>query len=234
MIVLITGAGRGLGRHLAEKAAAAGHTVLAGVRRPEAQAEALRALERGGSGRIHPLALDVADEASVAAAAREVRERFGRVDAVVNNAGVLLARDRTIEQLDFGDVERTMQVNLYGPMRVAKHFVPLLREAAEKPAFLNISSEAGSYAGAYGGDYPYALSKAALNYFSAQLRAYLKDRDVAVYAVHPGWIRTDMGGAAAPGDPAETAEGLLALIERRVVPQTEQVFVDFRGKPMPL
>lgn len=124
----------------------------------------------------------------------------------------------------------TMDINLYGPIRVVKHFLPLLTEP--ECSIINISSEAGSITNAYPNDYPYGISKAALNMFTQQLHVYVKERGIQVLSVHPGWMQTDMGGAEAPTNPNQSAEGILDLIEKRTTPEGHFMFVDYTGKDM--
>ncbi|MBD2867665.1 SDR family oxidoreductase [Paenibacillus arenilitoris] len=233
MRILITGANRGLGLALAAEACARGHQVLAGVRGPGSSAEGLQELTRTFPEQVTILPLDVSDENSVRYACEQASARVGGIDAVINSAAILLGRDQKLEQLDFEQVEQSFQTNLFGPMIVMKHFLPLLR-GGENQAVINISSEAGSLAGAYGGDYSYALSKAALNMFSAQLRRELAPQGILVHALHPGWIRTDMGGEKAPGDAAVSAEGILNLIERKTEAKNQALFIDHNGNPMSL
>jgi NAD(P)-dependent dehydrogenase (short-subunit alcohol dehydrogenase family) len=99
---------------------------------------------------------------------------------------------------------------------------------------INVSSEAGSIALAYGGDYPYGISKTALNMFSKQLNDELRPRGIRVLAVHPGWIRTDMGGSEAPLEASDSANGILDLLERKTVVKEELFFVDYTGRSMPI
>ncbi|MBD0383651.1 SDR family oxidoreductase [Paenibacillus sedimenti] len=232
MNVLITGANRGLGYALAELGAERGFAIYAGVRRLE-RAQQLQDLNKRYAGRVQPVALDVTQESSIAAAANALRSQGVMLDAVVNNAAVLLGRSVQIEELELADLIDSFTANLFGPMMVIKHFLPLVAKGPQA-TLVNISSEAGSMAGAYGGDYPYALSKASLNYFSLQLKQYVKDAGVHVYAVHPGWIQTDMGGSAAPGDPNVSAKGILDVIERKIMIGHEAVFIDHNGQPMAL
>jgi len=122
-------------------------------------------------------------------------------------------------------------VNLYGPMRVVKHFLPLLFKGANQ-TIINISSDAGSMTNAYGGDYPYAISKAALNIFTKQIKSYVQNRNINVYAVHPGWIKTDMGGERAPGSPEETANNLMDIIEKKKIIEDSLFFIKHDGESM--
>jgi NAD(P)-dependent dehydrogenase (short-subunit alcohol dehydrogenase family) len=231
MRILITGANRGLGLALSQVGAERGHHILAGVRGLEKSKEILTQSEINKS--ITLLPLDVINEESVSLAARSVKENFGTIDAIINNAGILLERDKQIEDLDIDQVKVSFDVNLFGPMRVVKHFLPLLL-MGDKSSIINISSEAGSITNAYDGDYAYAASKTALNMFSQQLSQYVKGNNVNVYSIHPGWIKTDMGGDRAPGDPIDTANGIFDIIERKQVIESKNVFISYNGQPMPL
>lgn len=232
MNILITGAGKGLGLATVCEALRYGHHVIAGVRSLEQGNEELQRMRQKYPNQLDVIHLDVNDEGVIIHAKNLVEQQFGVVDALVNNAGILVARDRKLEELDMAEVERSMMTNLYGPMKMVKHFLPLLRKSAE-PSIINISSEAGCFTGAYGGDYPYALSKSALSFFSAQLHKELTPQGFVVYNVHPGWIRTPMGGEQAPGDPKDTALGLIHLAERKVVPEQESWMITYKGEPMP-
>lgn len=193
MRLIVTGAGRGLGLEIVGEALRRGHEVAAGIRSLETNVDALEALREGAPGKLTLLELDVDEEDSVAKAKEAMAARWGAVDALINNAAILLAREQPIERLEFAAVENTFRTNLYGPMKMVKHFLPLLK-AGYRPMILNVSSEAGCLTGAYGGDYPYALSKAALNYFTAQLRKELIPQGFEVYAL--GWMRTTCSRAS--------------------------------------
>ena len=232
MKLLITGANRGLGLALITEALKRDHKIIAGVRELEHASDPLKQLHALFSNRLMLVPIDVTDEKTCRLAAEKVKEVFGNIEGIINNAGILTERDKTIEELDIDKVQDTFDVNLYGPMRVIKHFLPLLVRGSQS-ALINISSEAGSFNNAYGGDYPYALSKHALNMFTEQLRKYLKEQEVAVYAIHPGWIKTDMGGEQAPGTPQETARSILDIIEGKKTVTTASSFIDFKGNPMP-
>jgi len=233
--IVITGANRGLGYALASVACARGHIVIAGVRSPEARSESLLQLAERYPSQVIAIRLDVADEQSVSEAAAIIRadHRLGAVDAIINSAGILLGREQKLEELDFAQMEQSIRTNLYGPMIVMKYMLPLLYEG-EQQCVINVSSEAGSFKSAYGGDYSYAISKSALNMFTAQLKVMLTRQNIAVYAVHPGWIKTDMGGDQAPGDALESAEGILDLVEKKQLPAKDAWFVDHLGNGMPL
>lgn len=231
MRILITGANRGLGLALSQVGAESGHQILAGVRDLQKSEESLTQSEIYKS--ISLLKLDVTDEDSVSSAANTVKEKFGTIDAIINNAGVLLERDKQIEDLDLDKVKVTFDVNFFGPIRVVKHFFPLLM-MGDRSSIINISSEAGSMTNAYGGDYAYASSKTALNMFTQQLNHYVKSNNINVYSIHPGWIMTDMGGERAPGNPIDSAKGILDIIERKREIDSKNVFITYEGNSMPL
>ncbi|MEC0226445.1 SDR family oxidoreductase [Paenibacillus alba] len=232
MNIVITGANRGLGYELTLAAAQRGHKIIAGIRSPQ-EAGKMGELVSRFPGQIEAVQLDVCDEESIARLAETLQAERKQVDAVINNAGILLGRGVAIEELPIEDVIRSFEVNLFGPMMVIKHLLPLM-EGGDSRSVLNISSEAGSISNAYGGDFPYAISKTAINMFSKQLKRYVKDRGIRVYAIHPGWIKTDMGGDRAPGDPAESANGIIDILEMKKEVDSESFFVNYKGEPMPI
>jgi NAD(P)-dependent dehydrogenase (short-subunit alcohol dehydrogenase family) len=233
MILLITGTNRGLGLALTTEAINRGHTVFAGVRNPEQPMERLNQLRSDFPNQVILLPLDVVDEATCQEASKRLELENITLDVIINNAAILNERSKKIEELDIEKVEQSFQINLFGPMRVIKSFLPILAKGPNA-SIINISSEAGSFQNAYGGDYPYALSKSALNLFSKQLQKYLADYQVSVYAVHPGWIKTDMGGEKAPGTPEESARGILDIIENKQKITGTSSFINTKGETMPL
>ncbi len=228
--VVITGADRGLGLCLVKDFLAAGSAVVAGKRSGDRNLRALG--ERGG--KLTIVQMDIAEPASIRAAAEWVASRVGAVDLLVNNAAVfpslkgvpLQARD-----LADGQLERTMQVNAFGPLRVTQRFLPLLEKGAGK-TILDVSSEAGSIADAWRTcELEYCMSKAALNMQTRILANALGPRGYRVVAVHPGWMRTDMGGAEADIDPQEASRGILRLAADPTA-APNGAFVDYTGKPL--
>lgn len=153
---------------------------------------------------VIPLALDVTSDASVAAAAETIGRTASRLDALINNAGVLYDPTATAETVTPEIVRATMETNLLGPLRVTHACLPWLRRSAS-PRVINVSSEAGQLAGGLASWAPaYSMSKTALNMLTQQLAAALPG--IAVNSVCPGWCRTAMGGDAAPRTPEQGAE----------------------------
>lgn len=232
MRILITGAARGLGLHLARTAAQCGHTVFAGAHNLDGAME-LVSLAEQFPGKITPLALDVTDDTQVVNATGIVKHTAGALDVLINNAAIMVGREDTIETLQLEQVRSSMEVNLLGPMRLVQSFLPLI-QAGINQAIINISSEAGTIINAFPSNYPYALSKTALNMFSERLREHLREKRIRVFAIHPGWMRTNMGGDGAPGDPAQIAKGILDIAENKTVIYSKIAFIDATGRPMPL
>lgn len=230
--ILITGANRGLGLMIARQAVERGHQVMAGVRKTLSAGDPLFDLSQENEN-VKIVQLEVVDDESVRQAADFIEKEWGSVDVIVNNAAILRARDQSLEQLDFEMLEESFQVNLYGVIRVMKFFLPLLYKGdPDQRTVLNISSEAGSLTNAYGGDYPYALTKAALNMFSEQLHQLLSKENIPVYSIHPGWMRTDMGGPNAHLDPNDSAKKILDILEGRPDVEGPFRFIDYTGRPM--
>lgn len=232
MNVLITGANRGLGYELAAESIRRGHHVIALVRDEAARDQLQAALHvQGLNARQVTIKLaDVRNEEAIELAAQQLAAAGIKLGCIINSAAVLVGRQTAIEALDMEDMQLSFDVNLFGPIRVIKHMVGLL--SGEESSILNISSEAGSIHNAYAGDYPYSLSKCSLNLLSEQLKRLLADQDICVWSIHPGWMRTDMGGSAAPLSPQQSAAGIIDIMERKVAIDTNFSFIDYRGEAM--
>lgn len=220
--VLITGANRGLGLEYARQFKAKGYAVIGTARNPGEAAE-LAALD------VQVEALDVTDAASVAALAK--RLDGVPIDVLINNAGIGDRDDTSILATDFAMFERTLAVNTLGPLRVTQALLPNLRAGGRKH-IVNMSSRLGSIT-LNNGNYPaYRASKAALNQVNRNLSIELGKQGFVVVVVHPGWVRTEMGGAEAPLLPEESVRGLVKLIERLSASDNGR-FYDYLGEELP-
>jgi len=211
-VSLVTGANRGIGREVCRQLAADhGHDVFLTARdrdNAETAAEALRSDGGLGEGRLTPLQLDVTDTGSVAAAAEAVREQRGRLDALVNNAGIDYDTDQRVVTADLSRVRSALDTNTLGPWRGVQALLPLLRESSNA-RIVNVSSGSGAW-GSLGSSTPgYSLSKAALNALTVMMAAALKDDGILVNAVGPGWVRTRMGGQDANRSVEEGARSVV-------------------------
>ncbi|MFF7476013.1 SDR family NAD(P)-dependent oxidoreductase [Streptomyces sp. NPDC008092] len=208
-ITFITGANKGLGRETARRLAGLGHTVLVGARDPERGAAAADAL---GARFVR---IDVTDDASVAAAAADVAAHEGRIDVLINNAGVAGPHGDPGE-LTAADALAVFDVNLFGVIRTTTAFLPLLRRSAD-PVVVNVSSGLGS--GAVTHDPAriestvvaplYNSSKAALVMLSTQYAKAFKD--IRVDVVDPGYTATDLNAHSGPQTVTEGTDAIVRL-----------------------
>jgi NAD(P)-dependent dehydrogenase (short-subunit alcohol dehydrogenase family) len=193
-IALVTGANRGLGREVALQLARDHRLqVLVGSRDLERGETAAKAIGWGAEA----VQLDVADDASVARALNDIELRFGKLDVLVNNAGVDYDTDQRPSSADLDRVRRAFDTNLFGAWAVAIAAIPLLRRASS-PRIVNVSSGAGALSGMGSGTPGYGVSKAALNALTVKLADELQRDGILVNAVCPGWVATDMGGGGRP------------------------------------
>jgi NAD(P)-dependent dehydrogenase (short-subunit alcohol dehydrogenase family) len=228
---LVTGANRGLGLEFVRQLLARGDRVVAACRHP-GKATELNALAGEYPGRLHVLPLDVADPKTHARLASELpllSEDAASLDLLVNNAGVLHSGER------FGRVTAdilldSFRTNAMGPFLLAQALAPLLADGAR---IANISSELGSIADAGRFGTPsYCISKAAQNMATAQLASALRERGIAVAALHPGWVQTEMGGKDATLPATDAVRGLLAVIDALTI-EGSGGFLDWRGQSLP-
>ncbi|MBV9849935.1 MAG: SDR family oxidoreductase [Armatimonadetes bacterium] len=196
-IALITGANKGIGKEIARQLGTQGLTVLIGARDAGRGAEAADELMREGID-ARAVLLDVTDQASIAAAADRIKGELGRLDVLVNNAGIALDRVPP-SQLDLDTLRRTYDTNVFGVFAVTKAMLPLLRKS-DAGRIVNMSSGLGSltqnsdpdwgFAGAK--PLAYNSSKAALNMITVIFAAELKDTPIKVNAADPGFTATDL------------------------------------------
>jgi NAD(P)-dependent dehydrogenase (short-subunit alcohol dehydrogenase family) len=209
--ILITGGNRGIGAALVKAYRAAGDDVIVAAR-------------SGGD-----VALDVTDDGSVASAAAALAGR--PTDLLINNAGVIGPERQSSTAMDFAGFLATLDANTLGPLRVTQALLPNLR-AAEGAKVAIISSQMGSLASAQSDHVAYRASKAAVNKASQTLATDLAREGIAVASLHPGWVRTDMGGAGADIDPSESAAGIKAVLDRLTVATTGK-FWAWNGRELP-
>jgi NAD(P)-dependent dehydrogenase (short-subunit alcohol dehydrogenase family) len=204
-VALVSGANRGIGLEVARQLGSRGMEVVLGARDPGAGASAAELLSgQGIPARSHQL--DVTDQASVEALAADLERDHGRLDVLVNNAGVYPSGKAS--EMDLAVAERTWQVNALGAWRLAVALVPLmLRSGGGR--IVNVSSGAGSLETMDGSMPAYNVSKAALNAITRVLADDLDGSGILVNSVCPGWVRTDMGGSSAPRSVEEGAASVL-------------------------
>lgn len=222
--VLVTGANRGIGLALARQYAADDWRVFASCRDPAA-AVALQSLaaERGSTVSVHRL--DVADGGSVAAAAAELRGEA--LDVVFNNAGVIGDRAAALGTMNYPAFEATLNTNVLGPVRVAEAFLDNLL-AGERKTLATVSSRMGSLTHAQPNSTIYRTSKAAVNMAMRCIALALAPHGVTCILLHPGWVRTDMGGPAAAVAPEDSAAGMRRVVAK-AGPGDNGLFFNYDG-----
>ncbi len=193
-VALVTGANRGIGKEIARQLASHGLTVFL-TARDASKAEAA-AEELSGAGDVRGHRLDVTDGGSVDRLERDVEDDLGRLDVLVNNAGIALDAGQSAVAPDLDVMRETLETNLFGAWRVARAFIPLMREN-RYGRIVNVSSGMGQFEDMGGGSPAYRVSKAGLNVMTKTLAAELSGSGILVNSVCPGWVRTDMGGSSA-------------------------------------
>lgn len=219
---VVTGANRGLGLEFTRQLVERGENVIATARQPDA-APQLQALGT----RVEPL--DVGDASSVA----RFIERVGDtpIDVLVNNAGTYGGRP-ALADVDWEDVERTFRINAVGPLRLTQGLLANLR-AGRRKLIASVTSRMGSIDdNTSGGSYAYRASKAALNMLNKSLSLDLRRDGFTCIVLHPGWVRTAMGGDGAPVTVEESVAGMLRVMDR-VRERDTGSFFDYKGEPIP-
>lgn len=214
--VVIVGASRGIGREFVSQYAADGWQVFATVRTPD-----------GGLGDgVTELHADVSDEAALAAVAAALPDG---IDLLILNAGINV-HDGALKTVDAGKWTEVMTVNALGPLLAARTLGPKVRDGGTIAALSSTLGSIGANSG--GGLYSYRMSKAALNAGLKTLAIELRRRRIAVAALHPGWVKTAMGGAAAEVEVGDSVTGLRHVIAG-LTPDDTGVFLDYRGNALP-
>jgi NAD(P)-dependent dehydrogenase (short-subunit alcohol dehydrogenase family) len=224
-VSVVTGANRGIGLETCRQLAALGHRVVL-TARDLAKAEA--AARRIGP-EVHPVRLDVTDPSDAAALAGELRDRYGRVDALVNNAAIHYDTWQRVSTADLSVAREATETNLFGPWQLVQALLPLLR-ASRHGRIVNVSSGAGAIADLGPGAPVYSLTKLALNGLTMMLARDLAPDRILVNSVCPGWVATDMGGSG--GRPV--AEGAAGVVWAATLPDDGPTGGFFRdGQPIP-
>lgn len=196
-IALVTGGNKGIGLEISRQLGQAGFRVFLTARDRQRGEEASKKLQQDGLN-VEFLQLDVADETSIEQLTKELASRIDHLDVLVNNAGILLdAPSDSIVQVESAVILQTIETNTLGPLRLIQKLVPLLTKS-KAGKVINVSSGGGQLTDM--GDWApaYSLSKTALNSVTAMMAAALKDKNITVNSICPGWVRTDMGGSTAP------------------------------------
>lgn len=208
-IAVVTGGNRGIGFELCRQLLSLGATVVLTARDPARGEDAVRRLEAPAD-RLFLFALDVCDDLGPKKLAAFVGARFGRLDILINNAGVALDKFVPSMDLDVGVLRDTLETNVLGVFKVTQALAPALKASADARV-INVSSQLGSLSVMTGCTLAYRLSKTAVNAMTRVWAAEFQDTDIAVNSVCPGWVRTELGGADAPVSPEQGAREIVRL-----------------------
>lgn len=223
-VALITGGNKGIGLETARQLAGVGVLPIIGSRDLQRGLAAVKILGDEGF-EARAVQLDVTSEASIAQAATQIGREFGKLDILVNNAGVLqYGEDSTTEKTSLATLRGVFETNFFGMVAVTKAVLGLLK-AAPAARVVNITSILGSmseHKDPSSSIYGYLIlgynsSKAAVNMFTVQLAHELRETKIKVNAAHPGWVKTDMGGANAD---LEVPEGAKTGVQLALLPET--------------
>lgn len=220
-IALVTGANKGIGFETCRQLAKLGITVLLGSR-DEGRGKAAAARLRQEGYDVRPVQIDVTSSADINAVRNLIEGDFGRLDILVNNAGMVHPAEATFTNtsatVPMQALKATFDVNFFGLVELTQALLPLIRKS---PAgrIVNVSSMLGSltlHSNPKGGidDFKplaYDASKSAVNQFTVHLAALLKETPIKVNSVHPGWVKTDLGGKEAPMDATDGAKTSVRL-----------------------
>jgi NAD(P)-dependent dehydrogenase (short-subunit alcohol dehydrogenase family) len=209
LVCLITGGGSGIGLDAARQLGILGHTVIIGVRTAE---KAKRALSELADAKVKATSveLDVTDEESIQKAVAQISQKHGRVDVLVNNAGVFLDGPRTALALPMDIVHETLETNTLGPLKMIQAIAPLM-VAQKTGRIVNVSSGMGQLSEMEGGSLAYRLSKTSLNALTRIFHNELHKSGVLVNSMCPGWVKTAMGGQEAERTPEQGADTVTYL-----------------------
>jgi NAD(P)-dependent dehydrogenase (short-subunit alcohol dehydrogenase family) len=229
-VALVTGASRGIGKEVARQLATLGYAVLVSARDGEQARAVASELAQDDGGELAPVELDVADPQSIAAAAEQVRADPGRLDVLVNNAGIGSDFGVSGADPDFEAIQRALDTNFFGAYRVTIALLELLRASAH-PRIVNVSSGMGGVAEMGGWSPGYRVSKASLNAMTRILSAELSGEGFRINSACPGFVNTDMGGPM--GATKSVEDGAAGIVWLATLPDDGPTGGFFRdGKPV--
>ena len=225
-VVLITGANRGIGLALVKAYAGRRDKVIATVRATSDRDELDEAVKAAPKW-IEVIEMDVADPAEIGRARRRLEAE--PIDVLINNAGIGGPERQSATDMDFDGLIDTLNVNTIAPLRVANAFLPNVKAAKGK--IITLSSQMGQVQSASSDSLAYRVSKAAVNKLMRGLATELKPMGIPVLIVHPGWVKTDMGGDSAQLTPEQSAAQLQKLIDKLDLASTGK-FLAWNGKEL--
>lgn len=242
-VALVTGAYKGLGFEWCKQLGKLGYTIVLTARDSDKALQSASELKLLGIDAFG-VAMEVTDEAQIAVVAKWVESTFGRLDVLVNNAGInsgtrakgdkdLALKNLTLESLSVDEVLNMVHVNAIAPILVAKHFRSLMAKTTNA-IIIQIGSWLGSISGkTTGGNYSYAVSKSALNMMNRALAFDLLPDGIISVVVNPGWVQTDMGGTQAPLTAELSVSNIIKNVLQQVTLADTGKFFSYEGSEQP-
>lgn len=224
-VALVTGANKGIGKETARQLAKLGYAVFIGARDMQRGREASEELCAEGYEAIL-LHLDVCDPVSIKNAMGTFSQKADHLDVLINNAAILEDHGEDIVKMNAEMLERTMKTNVVGPILTIQDFLPYLKLAPNGARIVNVSSGAGALGGMETYAPAYSISKTALNAVTKQFAGTLHADNIAVNAVCPGWVRTEMGGSNASRPVEKGAETIVWLAAEAPLSETGKFWRD--------
>ncbi|MFC1996240.1 SDR family oxidoreductase [Chloroflexota bacterium] len=229
--ILITGANRGVGFELVQHCAARGDRVFAGCRSPK-KTKGLEEIAIRYPGKVTILPLEVTEEGSIAESAARVAAEVEALDILFNNAAANFGDEACLSEVKAEILLKATHINAVGAVLVAQGFISLLQKGID-PKLVNVSSEAGSITNmTHFRGYHYYGSKAAMNMYTRALAWDPETEGITVIAIHPGWVRTDMGGPDAHLSTTQSVSGVLKVTDG-LTPADNGNFYTWEGSELP-
>ena len=225
-IVFISGANRGIGFSLMKRFVAQGDTVIAGYRTEERSKELLGS----ASDKLLPFKVEVTDEGDLVKLRDYIDNKFGKLDLLLNNAGIMLAKTTPLNELTPDELMESFKVNAVGPFLVTRTLYPLLLKGDLKRV-VNITSKAGSITYNVGYVVAYRMSKSAANMLTSCQAITYKDDGISVTGIEPGWVRTELGGPKGYMEVEEATAQLFPVING-LTPEDTNCFYDYDGSKL--
>jgi NAD(P)-dependent dehydrogenase (short-subunit alcohol dehydrogenase family) len=225
-VAFITGANRGIGFALAKAYASRRDKVFAAVRHTSDRAE-LEAFAAAHPNWVEIVEMDVSDPAEIGRVRRRLEAE--PIDVLINNAGISGPDHQSATNMDYDGLAETLAVNAIAPLRIANAFLPNVKAAKGK--IVTLSSQMGSVQSPASDSLAYRVSKAAVNKLMRGLAIELKPLGIPVLIVHPGWVKTEMGGEGAQLSPEESAAQMLKLIDKLDLSSTGK-FLAWNGREL--
>lgn len=222
-IAIVTGANRGIGFELTRQLLDSGYAVHATYR---SNMGGLKGVQHA---HLTTHRVDVRSDDDVAALMDSVG---GRVDLLVNNAGVPDGRWSSIAEIDLQETAEVFEINAFSPVRVTQHALPLLAKSEGGVVAMMSSLMASIDDCKSGKSYAYRASKTALNMFAISMKNELEALGASLIILHPGWVETDMGGPHAPLTPQESVKGIVARLNEQNGELSGR-FVQYDGRELP-